>query len=139
MTFLATLLGAFGGLITNTVTGWQERQTLRAQAEAAIVQAEAAARVEALKAAQMHEANIEALLVQQQDRSWKDEWFTLLLSLPLILAFVGDDGRAIVDAGFKALAAMPDWYAIMVAVAVSAAFGYRKLVDLITSFRGTRR
>ena len=44
--------------------------------------------------------------------SWKDEWLTLLFSIPLVLSFCGEWGRAIVADGFTALAGMPQWYQI---------------------------
>ena len=34
------------------------------------------------------------------ENSWKDEWITLLFSIPLILAFCGDWGNDIVARGF---------------------------------------
>ena len=41
--------------------------------------------------------------IQATQNSWKDEWITLLFSIPLILAFCGDWGNAIVQAGFTSL------------------------------------
>ena len=41
--------------------------------------------------------------IQATQNSWKDEWITLLFSIPLILAFCGDWGNNIVQAGFAAL------------------------------------
>ena len=38
--------------------------------------------------------------------SWKDEWLTILVSIPLILAFTGYED--VVMRGFNALEAMPD-------------------------------
>ena len=44
---------------------------------------------------------IEAIRATQN--SWKDEWITLLFSIPLILAFGGHWGNQIVQAGFTSL------------------------------------
>jgi len=57
--------------------------------------------------------------------SWKDEWLVLLFSVPLILAFCGDWGRAIVESGFTALQTAPEWYRYTLGVIVAASFGFR--------------
>ena len=57
--------------------------------------------------------------------SWKDEWLVLLFSVPLILAFCGDWGRAIVESGFAALETAPEWYRYTLGVIVAASFGFR--------------
>ena len=57
--------------------------------------------------------------------SWKDEWLTILFSIPLILAFCGDWGRQIVADGFLALEVMPSYYQYTLGVIVSASFGVR--------------
>ncbi len=57
--------------------------------------------------------------------SWKDEWLVLLFSVPLILAFCGDWGRAVVQSGFEALETAPEWYRYTLGIIVSASFGFR--------------
>ena len=59
--------------------------------------------------------------------SWKDEWITLLFSIPLILAFCGDWGNAIVQAGFASLEGMPKWYQYSLGGIVSASIGIRSV------------
>jgi len=59
------------------------------------------------------------------ENSWKDEWITLLFSIPLILAFCGDWGNQIVQAGFTALSTMPDWYQYTLGVIVASSFAVR--------------
>tara|TARA_R100000935_G_scaffold2551_1_gene6926 strand:- start:678 stop:1031 length:354 start_codon:yes stop_codon:yes gene_type:complete len=61
------------------------------------------------------------------ENSWKDEWITLLFSIPLILAFCGDWGNAIVERGFAALEVMPQWYQIALGGIVSASIGMRSV------------
>ena len=69
--------------------------------------------------------DIEAIRATQN--SWKDEWITLLFSIPLILAFCGDWGNAIVQAGFAALEGMPKWYQYSLGGIVSASIGMRSV------------
>ena len=67
--------------------------------------------------------DLEAMNATQN--SWKDEWITLLFSIPLILAFCGDWGNQIVQAGFTALEVMPNWYQYSLGGIVSASIGMR--------------
>jgi len=69
--------------------------------------------------------DIEAIRATQN--SWKDEWITLLFSIPLILAFCGDWGNQIVQDGFTALEAMPTWYQVSLGGIVSASIGLRSI------------
>jgi hypothetical protein len=74
--------------------------------------------------------DIEAIKATQN--SWKDEWITLLFSIPLILAFCGDWGNAIVQAGFTALETMPTWYQYSLGGIVSASIGMRSVSKFFT-------
>jgi len=65
--------------------------------------------------------------IKGADNSWKDEWITLLFSIPLILAFCGDWGNDIVAKGFMALEVMPQWYQIALGGIVSASIGMRSV------------
>ena len=65
--------------------------------------------------------------IQATQNSWKDEWITLLFCIPLILAFCGDWGNAIVQAGFAALETMPTWYQYSLGGIVSASIGIRSV------------
>ena len=59
--------------------------------------------------------------------SGKDEWITLLFSVPLILAFCGDWGNEIVARGFTSLETMPQWYQLALGGIVSASIGIRSV------------
>ena len=65
--------------------------------------------------------------IQATQNSWKDEWITLLFSIPLILAFCGDWGNEIVQAGFTSLQSMPTWYQYSLGGIVSASIGMRSV------------
>ena len=72
-----------------------------------------------------NDADWESKMADASANSWKDEWLTILFSIPLILAFCGDWGRGIVADGFTALEAMPSYYQYTLGVIVSASFGVR--------------
>lgn len=75
----------------------------------------------------------EEIMAQNSATSWKDEWLTILFSIPLILAFVPPAVPA-VQAGFVVLATMPDWYITTVGVIVAASFGVRSAISVYTGF-----
>lgn len=58
--------------------------------------------------------------------SWKDEYWTIVISIPLIGAFVPGCAEYI-KRGFDAFSTMPTWYQASVGVAISAAFGFQQL------------
>ena len=86
-----------------------------------------------------HSAEWESQMAQASATSWKDEWFTLLLSVPLLAigwGVVVDDPDIIkrVEDGFLALQALPEFYHYLLFIAVTASFGVRG-VDKIMSLR----
>jgi hypothetical protein len=66
--------------------------------------------------------------------SWKDEYLTLVLSIPLFVAFLGRWGHQTALNGFTALAAAPEWYQLSFLTAVAASFGLR-LISRTLPFR----
>jgi len=60
---------------------------------------------------------------------WKDEFWTIVLSIPLIGVFFPGWVDVFI-AGFEALERTPEWYRWAVAVAIGSAFGVRKFAEL---------
>ena len=87
--------------------------------------AKAEAEAQIMVSAATSEAEWDRIMANASANSWKDEWLTILFSIPLILAFCGDWGRSIVSEGFTALEAMPSYYQYTLGVIVSASFGVR--------------
>ena len=107
---IGKILGTVGGLATSYLDGKVAVQKANAEIRVKQATGEIDWDLEAIKATQ---------------NSWKDEWITLLFSIPLILAFCGDWGNAIVQRGFMALEVMPDWYQYSLGGIVSASIGMR--------------
>ncbi len=89
-----------------------------------------------------NDANWEAKMADASSSSWKDEWFTILLSLPLLLigyAVTVDDITIIerVKAGFQTLEELPEFYQYLLFIAVSASFGI-KGADKLMNLRGPK-
>jgi hypothetical protein len=70
------------------------------------------------------DANWENIHANNASSSWKDEWFTILFSVPCVLAFFPSMVPVVMN-GFAALDAMPEWYKGFLGAAVAASFGLR--------------
>lgn len=72
----------------------------------------------------MSDYDIEAIKAQKE--SWKDEYLTILMSLPIIGSFVPGVQENIAT-GWKYVALAPDWYVLSFLGIVAATFGLRWL------------
>ena len=117
------LLGPLGSLAST----WLSSKVETKAAETRMKVSEADARAKIMLSAATSEADWERIMAQGTQNSWKDEWITLLFSIPLILAFCGDWGNQIVQAGFTALEVMPTWYQYSLGGIVSASIGMRSV------------
>tara|TARA_R110001606_G_scaffold31710_5_gene96716 strand:- start:400 stop:783 length:384 start_codon:yes stop_codon:yes gene_type:complete len=118
---LQALIGPLGNLASTWLEGKVE--TKKAEAGAKVARAKAEAVIMQKKAT--GEIDWDLKMADASANSWKDEWLTILFSVPLILAFCGDWGRQIVEDGFVALQAMPEYYRYTLGIIVSASFGTR--------------
>ena len=118
---LQALIGPISSLAGTWLNGKVEEKKAQAATKVAIAQAEA---VVMLKKA-TGEIDWDLKMADASAHSWKDEWLTVLFSVPLILAFCGDWGRQIVSDGFTALEAMPQYYQYTLGTIVAASFGMR--------------
>lgn len=79
---------------------------------------------ELAKQGQKIEADWDTNAQNNMKYTWKDEWFVILFSIPLIGAFIpflsGD-----ILAGFNVLSKTPEWYRWLLAGIVVATFGLR--------------
>ena len=95
-------------------------------------------KLEALK----NEGAWERIMAEGTHTSWKDEFFTIILSIPIMLvgyavAMDNMDIIARLHDAFIALEALPDWYSYLLFLAVSASFGMRS-VDKLMNLKGKR-
>ena len=69
--------------------------------------------------------------------SWKDEFWTLVLSVPIFMIgysiVVGDPEIVVrVEAGFVALSNLPEWYQYLLFIAISSSFGIKGVSKLMS-------
>lgn len=70
------------------------------------------------------ETNWDLEALRQSQFSWKDEWFTVLLSAPFVGAFIPKVQDYVIT-GFNYISQTPDWYQWSFLGAVCASFGLR--------------
>lgn len=95
------------------IQGKQKRSQAKAEAEAQVMVNSASSR-----------ADWEKLQAQASAGSWKDEYWTVVLSVPAILCFF-PEGVDAAKAGFAALDTMPEYYRYFLGLAISASFGIK--------------
>ena len=70
----------------------------------------------------------EQLQAQGSQTSWKDEWFVVVLSIPMICAFI-PDLVPFIERGFVVLSGMPDYYKAFLGAAIAESFGIKGLAN----------
>lgn len=84
-----------------------------------------------------NDADWEAKMADASAHSWKDEFWTIVLSIPVFMvgyAIVVDDLSVIdrVEQGFVALSGLPDWYQYLLFIAISSSFGIKGVSKLMS-------
>jgi len=129
--------------LANTIVGGflesrrrkQELERVRVEADTEVYKAKAAAKITLMQT--KAEADIAWDNNALETAGWKDEWFTIVLSIPLIMCFV-PSLAPYVAAGFGALASTPEWYQAALGVAISASFGIKKFADFMAKSKGAK-
>ena len=122
---LTALIGPISNLASTWLSGKVEEK--KAQSATKVAKAQAEAIVMQKKATGEIDWDLEA--IKGASSSWKDEWLTVLFSIPLVLAFI-PGCEDIVQIGFAQLQLMPDWYKYALSVIVAASFGVRSATKL---------
>ncbi len=119
------MIQALIGPLTELAGGWLKGKADKQAAESKLKLTEAETKSKILLSKETSVADWERIMAQGSQTSWKDEWLTILFSIPLILAFCGEWGRGVVADGFTALEQMPSYYQYTLGVIVSASFAVR--------------
>jgi hypothetical protein len=77
-----------------------------------------------------NDANWEAKMAEASKESWKDEFWTIVLAIPIFMigyAIAANDVTIIarVATAFEALEKLPEWYQYLLFIAISSSFGIR--------------
>ena len=117
---LNLLIGPVADLASTWLNGKVEEKKAQSATKVAMAQAEAVV----MQKKATGEIDWDLEMAKGSSNSWKDEWLTILFSIPLILAFV-PGMEDVVANGFARLNEMPEWYQYSLGVIVAASFGVR--------------
>ena len=106
---------------------WIEGKTAKTKAKA---EAEASVMKTQAKSA----ADWETAMARASNQSWKDEWLTILYSIPLVLAFI-PPAVPYVRQGFEVLSTMPEWYQYGLSIILAASFGVRGAIGIMNKLK----
>ena len=118
------IISAVAQVATTWVSGKAEAAKIRSEAKLATTRAKAVV----MEKVATGEIEWNQAMAEASSTSWKDEWLTILVSIPLVLAFTGHED--IVMKGFTALEAMPDFYKTAVGVVFAASFGIQSIKNM---------
>jgi hypothetical protein len=127
------MLNLLIGPVTELAGTWLKGKVEKSKAETASKVAQAKAEAVIMEKKATGEIDWDLEMAKGSSNSWKDEWLTILFSIPLILAFI-PGMEEVVKNGFAQLQAMPEWYQYSLGVIVAASFGVRSA----TKFFGKR-
>jgi hypothetical protein len=124
---LQALIGPIANLASGYLSNKHEQAQAKHQAKLQVIQ---------------NDADWESKMAAASASSWKDEFWTIVLAVPLFClgySIVVDDPDILirVSDGFDVLASLPDWYQYLLFLAVSASFGIRG-ADKLMKLRGGR-
>ena len=126
-------ISAVGSIISEPIKAWQARKTAKLQSDLDINEAKTQAVIDKVSTGQKADIAWENTSIDRA--GWKDDWWTIVLSIPMVMCFI----PGLVDYvtwGFEALEKTPPWYRWAVGVAIASAFGYRKIADFMALKKG---
>jgi hypothetical protein len=112
------------GPVSQIASTWLEGKVEEKKAQSATKVAKAQAEAVVMQKKATGEIDWDLEMAKGSQSSWKDEWLTILFSIPLILAFI-PGMEEVVSNGFAQLEAMPQWYQYSLGIIVAASFGVR--------------
>lgn len=108
------IIGNLIDSVTSIFTNRQERKKLKVQGN-----------IERIERADNKEAEWEKIMAEGSKSSWKDEFWTIVLAIPLVMCFIPATVPYIRE-GFAVLETMPDYYRLWLGIAIGAAFAVRQ-------------
>lgn len=135
MSWFSTILEPIVNVVKEPIVEWQKRKTIEVENESKERDRQHELNLkkidiafELAKQGQQIEADWDTNAQQDMKTSWKDEFYVILFSIPLVMAFI-PDMQDIVLKGFETLNKTPDWYMLLVTGIVASVFGLRWLIS----------
>lgn len=121
---LLSILPNIVGRVSDYFENKRRVEQVKVESELRIREAMTHANIDRAKAGQIADIEWASTMAEASKESWKDEWFTVVLSIPAIMSFI-PGLSPYVELGFHALSTTPEWYQYALLVAVGASFGVR--------------
>lgn len=135
MSWFSTILEPIVNVVKEPIVEWQKRKIIEVENESKERDRQHELNLkkidiafELAKQGQQIEADWDTNAQQDMKTSWKDEFYVILFSIPLIMAFI-PDMQDIVLKGFETLNKTPDWYMLLITGIVASVFGLRWLIS----------
>lgn len=110
----------------DVVNKWQDGRQKKAERADRIAEAETLGRIALVNKYAEGDANADLEAMRQMQYSWKDEYLTIVFTLPFIASFIPDaDVQAAMQKGWENVATTPEWYQWCLMGIVIATFGLR--------------
>jgi len=123
------MLNLLIGPITQLAGTWLDGKVEKSKAETGAKVAKAKAEATIMEKKATGELDWDLEMAKGSQSSWKDEWLTVLFSIPLVMAFIPGMEEVVAN-GFEQLNSMPEWYQYSLGVIVAASFGVRSATRL---------
>lgn len=124
MGILSKILGGIAAPVGDYLKRRMELKAEDRKQEREIKAAQVQRQIELIKEGLAADASWEAEFARQAASSYKDEYTLLVVSVPLVLAFIPGCSQY-VQAGFSAFSETPLWYQVMVQALFYATVGIR--------------
>ena len=117
---LNLLLGPVVDIVGTSIKGFVDTKKAKAEQKVTEIKAKTSLMEKQIKG----EVDWDLEAIKGSQGSWKDEYLTIIFSIPLLLCFLPFTVEY-VERGFAALSQTPDWYKYTLGVIVSASFGIK--------------
>ena len=114
MSISIPIIGNLIDSVTSIFKNKQEQKKLKIQGN-----------IDRIERSDNKEAEWEKIMAEGSKSSWKDEFWTIILAIPLVLCFIPSTVPYIKE-GFVVLETMPDYYRLWLGMAIGAAFAVRQ-------------
>jgi len=122
-------------IISGITSFFGKRQEIKAgqvQNKMDLARAVTEAKIKIVQSSQ--DADIKWENTAMDNAGWKDEFLTIIISIPLVLSFFPNYAHFVTQ-GFVALSEVPSWYQAAVGTMIGSAFGVRQF----TKFMGLKK
>lgn len=127
------IIAAAVGYVGTWFTRRQEIKAEEHKAKTQLIKASADAKSERMKTGQEGDIAWENTSIGQS--GWRDEYLTIIISIPAILCFIPGCDIYVVN-GFAALAGCPVWYQWLFLCSAGSAFGIKELTKFMNVKKG---